>query len=626
MLKLRTHRSCRSLTSTDFRLSLALAILFLVAAASHASAAADAGSLLDGFDEQVEGWMKEWKVPGLGVAIVKDGEVVLARGYGYRNLEDRVPADENTLFAIGSNSKSFTVTLLGALAEEGKVDWDTPIQQYLPDFRMHDPFATAEMTARDLVTHRSGLPRHDLTWYATGRSRDELFELLEHLEPTKPFRSTYQYQNLMFMTAGYLAERLTNRSWEELVNEKLFDPIGMERSNFSVDAMQKDANFSYAYSHRPEQEIERIPFRNIDAIGPAGSINSSAAEMAKYIQFHLDYGRVGDKQVISENTARQMQSPQMPITGPQLAALFSGADEGVFGDPSYGMGLMVSSYRGHKHVSHGGGIDGFISAMNWLPHDDIGIVVLSNTNGSGVVPTLVVRNAFDRLLGLEPIDFAATQREREAKAKTDSDEKKAKDDADRKKDTRPSHALFDYSGTYAHPAYGAATVTSRDDQLQIAVVGFEVPLEHYHYDVFEVPEGLEGDAASLEGTKVQFLYDKRGTVDRVTVPLEPNLPDMIFERQPNEEMSDPDFLAKFVGTYELEGQTGEIALRTDNTLTLSLPGQPTWTLSPEQGTSFTIDTLPGFHVEFGLEEGAEHAETVTFIQPNGTFVATRKQP
>ena len=216
----------------------------------------------------------------------------------------------------------------------------------------------------------------------------------------------------MFLTAGVVSERIGGKSWEELVEERILRPLGMQRANFSVDRMQQDDDFSYGYG--AEQEIERVPFRNIDAIGPAGAINTSARELARYVLFHLAYGKVGDTQLLKEDSARLMQRPQMVMTGPLQQRLQDGPE---VSDPTYGLGLMVGGYRGRKHVSHGGGIDGFISAMEWLPDEQIGVIALSNTSHTGTVPALVVRNAFDRMLGLEPIDWAARARKREAEAK-----------------------------------------------------------------------------------------------------------------------------------------------------------------------------------------------------------------
>lgn len=509
--------------------TLALFVAFVLCLATRADAAAepDATEQFQGFDKFVKSVMSDWKVPGVAVAVIHDGEILLAEGYGYRDVEEKLPVTADTLFAIGSNSKSFTVTLLGMLNDEGQLDWDKPVFEYLPGFQMHDPTATLQMTARDLVTHRSGLPRHDLIWHATCLTRKELFDRLRYLEPTKEFRSNYQYQNLMFMTAGYLAGHIGEGDWEMLATEKILKPLGMQRSNFSVDDMQTDADFAYPYSTDgadKDEQVVRIPFRNIDAIGPAGSINSSVSEMIRYVQFHIDYGKHGENRLLSESNARAMQTPQMVMTADD--------DRDVeLGDPTYGLGLIVSTYRGHKYVGHGGGIDGFISAMSWLPHERIGVVVLSNFSGeANPVPNIVTRNVFDRLLELDPIDWNTRSRDRFEKAIKERDEKREDAAAERKQGTSPSHPLQDYEGDYEHPAYGTATVVKERKKLNCTVAGFTLPLEHFHYDVFAVPEDVPREIRSYRGRRVQFFYDKKGDIDRLSVSLEPRVDDIIFKR------------------------------------------------------------------------------------------------
>ena len=515
-----------------FAICALISLFSLTCFFGYAESARDVGEALEGFDAFVESVMKEWEIPGIAVAIVADGEPVHVRGYGYRDVESGKAVTGRTLFAIGSNSKSFTVSLLGMLNDDKKVEWDRPLREYLPDFRMYDPRATAEMTPRDLVTHRSGLPRHDLLWYASGLSRKELFDRLRYLEPTRPFRSYYQYQNLMFMTAGYLAERLTEDSWENLVRKRVFTPLRMDRSNFSVTAMQRDADFSYPYQ-KESDEVVRVPFRNIDAVGPAGSINSSAEEMAQYILFHLNHGKVGDKQVLSERNSREMQRPQMFITSPISPSAIEIEKE--VGDGSYGLGLAVGRYRGHKLVQHGGGIDGFISAMGWLPHDGIGVMVLSNFSGVNPVPSLVARNAYDRMLGLEPFDWVQRTRDQRKQAEERQAKAREKAETEHHKNTQPSHKLEDYAGTYEHPAYGKAVVKMNGSGLLVSVVGFDAPVEHHHYDVFQVPRDLVGSEGGLAGLQVQFYYDKKGNIDRLAIPLEPALSDMVFKRKESEQ-------------------------------------------------------------------------------------------
>ena len=500
---------------------LLLAITIVLLSAPAGTAAPQKG--IQGIDEFIDSVMKEWKVPGLAIAAVKDGEVVLSKGYGYRDVDKKLPVTPRTLFAIGSNTKSFTVAVMGMLNDEGKLDWDKPVREYLRDFRLYDEVATEEMTPRDLVSHRSGLPRHDLLWLATGLSRDELFRRLRYLQPNKPFRYTYQYQNLMFMTAGYLEEQVTGKKWEDLVRERIFQPLGMSRSSFSVKDMQADADFSNPYGETKEG-TGRIPFRNIDAIGPAGSINSCVEEMMRYIQFRLALGKYGDRQLLSEKNARMMQSPQM--------AQPPGSEEyPETGPSSYGLGVVVGTYRGHRIVQHGGGIDGFISAMSWMPNDNISIMVLTNFSGNNPVPTLVTQYAFDRLLSLTPVDWAGRVREQSKKQQKTQEENRRKASAERKAGTTPSHSLADYAGTYEHPAYGQALVSVKEKGFELEVAGFTVPLEHFHYDIFAVPEGLPGPAAQFGGRRVTFLYNKKGEIDRLLIPLEPSVDDIAFTRK-----------------------------------------------------------------------------------------------
>ena len=232
---------------------------------------------------------------------------MLAKGYGHRDVEKGLPVTDKTLMAIGSNSKSFTVTLMGTLSDEKKLEWDKPVREYLPDFQMQNDIATRLMTPTDLVTHRSGLPRHDRMWFATGFSRKEMYDRLRFLDPSATFRQRYQYNNLMFMTAGYLTEKITGDTWENLIKQRIFVPLGMTRSNTSVRDMPVSDDYAQPYV-ASDRRARRVPFRNIDAIGPAGAINSSVDEMLRYVQMHIDQGSAGGRQIISKRFSALMQS------------------------------------------------------------------------------------------------------------------------------------------------------------------------------------------------------------------------------------------------------------------------------------------------------------------------------
>ncbi len=571
--------------------------------------------LFAGFDEFVAATMKEWKVPGLAIAVIKDGKVVLSKAYGTRDIESGAPVTPQTLFAIGSISKSFTATALGMLVDEGKLEWDKPLRNYLPDFMLHDPVATERFTPRDLVTHRSGLPRHDLVWYGSDLTREEMYQRLRYLEPSRDFRSAYQYQNLMFLTAGILVERLSGMTWEEFVRRRIFSPLRMTNSNFSVNDSQQVPDFSYPHGTKKEGEQEtviRIPFRNIDEIGPAGSINSSVDQMIRYVEFHINQGKAGEQQLLSEPNAQQMQTPQMVMPGPMQY------DE-VF-HTSYGLALAITAYRGHKLVHHGGGIDGFISLLSFLPRDKMGAIVLTNLSGNNPVPQIVTYNVYDRLLGLKPINW--TERFKEQQKKQEEAQKKAKAEkaSQRKQGTQPSHPLAEYAGEYEHPGYGIVKVAEKAGKLQLSFNMFTTTLDHYHYDVFQAPE-LERNP--LSEMKITFANNMQGDVETVSVPLESNIDPIVFRRRAGEEMRQRAFLEPFAGEYELGAVLVTVALRGENTLTLTVPGQPTYELEPVRGTAFNLKGLKGFSVEFKKDVQGKVIEVV-FYQPQGTAVAKRK--
>ncbi len=597
-------------------------VLAAAAAAAMLAAAGLAGSEgqapLEGIDGYIEEVMQEWKVPGLSVAAVHEGRIVISKGYGYRNLENRKPVTQNTLFAVGSNTKSLTAALMGILVDEGVLEWDKPIREYLPGFRLHDTVATAQMTPRDLLTHRSGLPRHDLVWYGSGRTREDLYQRLRFLQPSKPFRSAYQYQNLMFMTAGYLQQRVTGVQWEELAQRRVLSPLGMTRSNLSVDAMRRDDDFSYPYALHKGQ-ARRVPFRNIDEVGPAGSLNSSAAEMIRYIQFHLNLGQHEGRTILSKANSQEMQKPQMPITGPIAART---ARHPEMGDPSYGLGLIVSSYRGRKIVQHGGGIDGFISQMSWLPEEKMGTVVLTNLSGDNPLPSLVTKEIFDRLLELPDIDWVKRQRQLRDRAAKNRQAARKKSQSERKSGTSPTHGLEELAGSYEHPAYGPAVVRSSASGLTIEVVGFSLPMEHYHYNIFTVTRDLPPPLGSFGGMMARFHYDKRGEIDRLSMTLESAVDEIDFSRLPDADLTQPEFLETLAGSYRFEGATAVVEFEEKRGLTLSVPGQPVHTLLPDRDSKFRLKGLEGFFIEFILDEAGAVSKLVSH-QPNGSFEAKR---
>lgn len=561
---------------------------------------------LKGFDKLVEEVLKDWQVPGVGIGIVKDGEVILAKGYGFRDVDGKKKADANTLFAIGSSTKAFTAATVAMAVDDGLIDFDEPVKTYLPNLKMYDDYTTENITVRDMLCHRSGLPRHDLVWYGSDKSREDLFNTLQYLEPTAELRSTWQYQNLMYMTAGYLVGQKTGKTWEEYVQERIFKPLGMNASNFSINDSQKSDNYALGYKINSDEKVEKMDFRNIDAIGPAGSINSNATDMCKWMLMHLNGGKVGEEELISSKNLKEMHYPQMVMP--------SGKSEDVF-YTTYGMGWMLTSYRGHFRSQHGGNIDGFSANVAFLPDDKIGIVVLTNMNGTQV-PSIIRNSAFDRLLGLKKIDWNKKLKEGRDKAKEAAkDIKEEEEDPMRKKDTKPSHALADYVGKYTNPAYGNFEVKLEDDKLMIYSRYKEAELVHYHFDVFQATnDGIIND------TKFRFNMNNDGDIINASATLQMGVDEIVFEK--TIEIGETN-LELYTGEYELAGQQITIFIE-NGVLKLNVPPQPIYELELKKEHVYGIKGADGFTLLFDVKDD-KPASKVTFNQPNGTFTATRKE-
>lgn len=340
--------------------------------------------------------LESFHVPGVAIGIIIDNKVVLSKGYGYRNLEQKLPVTENTLFPIASCTKAFTTFLLGQLVDEGKINWDDLVINYIPEFSLLDLYTTQHITIRDLVAHRTGLERHDELWLNSQFGKADIIPSLHHLELACSLREKFYYNNMMYAVAGMIIEKVTGHSWEETLSSQILIPLEMHISNTSNEDSQKSINYSLPYE-TAANEITAITFRDLSSIAPAGAINSCISDMLKWVQLQLSNGIVLDKPLIHKETLHEMHTVQMPI----------GADpeENVF-EFGYGLGWYTGMYRGHYYLNHGGSIDGFISQISLLPQEKIGVIVLSNNGNDGVylVPSLT-NTIIDKLIDAPSFDW-----------------------------------------------------------------------------------------------------------------------------------------------------------------------------------------------------------------------------
>ena len=439
----------------------------------------------------------------------------------------------------------------------------------------------------------------------------EAVRLLYHLEPSRDLRTTYQYSNVLVMTAGYLAGQLAGMSWEELTRQRVLVPLGMERTNFSVRESQKTGDFALPYV-KANEEVKEIPhpFLNFPEEGAAGIINSSVEDMSRYLLFYLNQGNDGKSQILSQNNILQMQTSMIAMPRPLHAE---------FGQSSYGMGLVITTYRGHKLVSHGGGLSGFSAVLAFMPQQKIGVVVL--TNRYSALPNIIAFNAYDRLLGLEHVPWSQRFKEQQQKQKESAAEAERKGYTTHKTGTHPSHDLEDYVGEYEHRGYGIVRIDLEKDELRLSNRKRTSLLKHIHYDTFEfAPNPIEDPSWKLQ---LGFDTNLRGEIGQLRINFEESVKETAFTRRPTDGMTEKGFLQPLAGDYELAGYTVTVSLKGDGALALTNWGRrPEHELLPTRDLSFEIKGLTGFTVEFKKDASDQVTEMVLY-QPDGTFVAKK---
>ena len=480
----------------------------LSAAFLFATVASAQPSPVRGLDAYVERALKDWNVPGVAIAVVKNDSVVFARGYGVRELGKPERVDPRTLFAIGSTTKAFTAAALAMLVDEKKVAWDDPATKFLPKLQLNDPAATRDLTVRDLLTHRSGLARGDRIWYASGFERDEVLRRVRFLKPSWTFRSTYGYQNIMFLAAGQVVESASGKSWDDFVREHIFTPLGMRTTNTTVTAIKPGDNAATPHA-RLDGTVRPIAWRNIDNVGPAGSINSNVLETAEWLRLQLGEGRHRGKKLLSDSVVKEMHAPQILVRrSPEAERLVP-----MTHLAAYGLGWSIRDYRGRKMVGHGGGIDGFRAEIGLIPEEELGVVILSNRGGTSF-PVAMMYRVIDAYLGVPDRDWSALAlaAEKEAEGKAEAERKKV--EAARVSGTSPSLPLDQYAGVFADSMYGEVHVRVRDGKLAASIGPFFTgTLEHWHFNTFRAT----WDNVVLGRVFLTFMIDAKGKADALDV-------------------------------------------------------------------------------------------------------------
>ncbi|MGB4772865.1 MAG: serine hydrolase [Chitinophagaceae bacterium] len=556
---------------------------------------------LAGVDTMVNRIMKAWKVPGVSIAIVEKNKVLLSKGFGVKDVAQQQPVTENTLFAIGSCTKSFTAALLGTELASGQLDLDAPARNYLPDLRFYSDELTTCVSIRDMLTHRTGLPRHDYAWYSGAvTSRDSLVHMIRYLEPSAPIRRDFQYNNLMYVTVAHMLEKINGKSWEAQVRERLFMPLGMTSS--TTGEIPASGDYAYGYALKNGSAVKLIFLTNdLAGIAPAGGIVSSAKDMAKWLLMWTNQGKLDGKEIISSVLYNQAISSQMVVNA-NLPTKYT-PDNYFF---NYGLGWYISNYRGHYGLGHGGNINGFSSFMLFLPADSIGVYVAVNMNNSQA-PRALASIILDKMIKAPYRDWSMLLKASAAAGET------AVQQSD--KQAPPTHLINNYSGKYTHPGYGLMTIREEKDTLTATFNRWKLRVLHLHHNYFRFVPITDALEAST-GFDGEFSVDPDGGIGSLKVAFEDEIAPIAFVKQASSNV-DVSSLEKYCGNYDFNGMVAKIYL-SGTVLKAAVPGQPEYELINAKDDEFSLKGVKGVTIRFERDKDG-NVLACQFIQPNGTF-------
>lgn len=606
------------MTVRSARVSIAATVLCALlgtgSSTVRAAGATGAPPQMDGFDAYMERVLRDWNVPGIGVGVIQRDQLVFAKGYGYRDYGQKLPFTAETTFPIASNTKLFTAILAGMLVQDGKLDWDEPIRETVPSIEFYNDDLNRMISLRDMLSHRTGITRHDLIWYHSDFTRRELFERLKYLEPKGPIRTTFLYNNMMYVGVGYAAELVTGQTWETLVQTRLLDPLEMGSTTFTIEEMRGQADHAVPYTERRDsEELFEIPYYvESDAVGPAGAINSNLDDLSHWVIALMNGGSYAGRQILPPEAIKATLAPNLAMGNASLDS----RGWGEVLNSAYGAGRWTASYRGHLLAYHGGDINGFHSQISCMPTDSLGVIVLVIGDHAAALYNPISYNVYERMLGLSETPWIDRTLAIRRSGQAANREARAQAGSDQVAGTKPSHPLDDYVGDFVHPAYGTVKISREHGALWFDFHGTHMALSHYHYDRFDTRDDEQDGKWSLN-----FGTSSQGEIDRILISLDEA--EVTFTRGVDPSLALSTTLRPYAGRYlTASGVKIDIVLREDGTFGLQYPGAPFQPLQPWKPHKFRIKEFADVVIEFELEDGRVTALTQT--DPSGRYRLERQ--
>jgi len=553
----------------------------------------DVARKLAGFDDYMAKVLKDWNGPGIGVGIVVGDKLVFAKGYGYRDYEKKLPFTAGTVCPIASNTKLFTAVAAGMLVEEGRLTWDRPVRESVPTIRFNNETLNNTVTLRDMLSHRTGITRHDTIWYKSDFTRKELFDRLKYLEPQEPMRQAFLYNNLMFAGVGYLIELQSGKTWEQFVRDRILQPLDMKSTGYTIADMVKQPEHGVGFTEKRDSfDLYRLPYyEDIEGVAPCGAVVSNIEDLSHWLIALMNDGQYRGRQVLPADVLRQTLQPAIGL--PNTAAEQRGFWEVL--NAAYGMGRQTAAYRGHLVTYHGGDLPGFHSQVSFLPRERLGVVVFVVGNHTAPLYNYVTYNVYERLLGLDQTPWIERGLDIRLKNKAAGTQARKKAGEDRVPNTKPSHALTDYVGDYENPAYGLLKIGLSGNELRFDFHKMKMPMTHFHYDRFDTPDDEENGKWS-----VNFRTNPQGDIAQAVMSLDEA--EATFTRKP--EMLAPGLLTQMAGSYQTPtGTKIQITYQEISGLALVPPGAPPQPLNQVKGLRFRTPQFSDTIFEFVVENG-----------------------